>query len=367
MVHELRRHPGGQSVRRRPIRFQRARSRLPARLVCLRRPKICNPCFADGSTNIPLRLSERQPRSRASPAPQGPACEPGRGDRSVLLRRRLAPGLRDDHEAGARRKRKRRCDYLQPGIGRRDDRSRSRPCRAGRHDDRLGDRGARRLRQRLPGDCRQEDLPPTRPGTSTGTRTCTSQERPTRSISRRARPAASCTPGMPATASRVFFTTTDSLAVGPGRRQQRRPLRGGGEHAGRCHPQARVRGDDAAGRDHRRMRPCSQRSDGNNWNAVGALPSTDSCGVVAIGGGGGMPPQGRHRLLPVARRSSTGRAPGQPNLFVAPPGSAPSFVATLEAGKPLVRDAVQNSSKHVYGDFQVTPDGRYAAFASVRV
>jgi hypothetical protein len=56
---------------------------------------------------------------------------------------------------------------------------------------------------------------------------------------------------------------------------------------------------------------------------------------------------------------------GEPNLFVAQPGSPPHFVATLDPGNPAIHNAVYNNEVHSYGDFQVTPDGRFAAFATV--
>jgi hypothetical protein len=101
----------------------------------------------------------------------------------------------------------------------------------------------------------------------------------------------------------------------------------------------------------------------NNWNAVGPA-STDGCGVVAIGGGGGVgTSDGSAYFLSPEALDGDG-TPNAPNLFVARPGSAPAFVATLEPENPLVRDSVEESARHVYGDFQITPDGRYAAFAS---
>jgi hypothetical protein len=105
-------------------------------------------------------------------------------------------------------------------------------------------------------------------------------------------------------------------------------------------------------------------ADGNNWNAVGPASPND-CGVVAIGGGGGIAAgDGTAYFLSPEALDGSG-VQDQPNLFVVGPGATPHFVATLEPGNPLVRDAVQDSAKHVYGNFQVTPDGHFAAVASV--
>jgi hypothetical protein len=103
--------------------------------------------------------------------------------------------------------------------------------------------------------------------------------------------------------------------------------------------------------------------DGDNWNAVGA-DSPEACGVVAIAAGGGVARgDGTVYLLSPETLDGSGDS-DQPNLFAVRPGGNPEFVATLEPGNPLVRNAVSDSEVHRYGDFQVTPDGRYAAFAT---
>src|SRR5262249_57324541 len=54
----------------------------------------------------------------------------------------------------------------------------------------------------------------------------------------------------------------------------------------------------------------------------------------------------------------------EPNLFVDQPGSPPHFVATLDPGNPAIHNAVFNNEAHSYGDFQVAPSGKFAAFAT---
>jgi hypothetical protein len=168
--------------------------------------------------------------------------------------------------------------------------------------------------------------------------------------------------GMSADGSKVFFTTKDKLngtdtdesadlyeaAVGPGggpavitRLSTGTPPPVGDTNA--CDPAANV--------------------DGNNWNAVGGA-STNSCGVVAIAGGGGVASgDGTVYFFSPEKLDGSGTL-NEPNLFVVRPGSAPKFVATLEPNNPTVRDAVKDSEVHRYGDFQVTDDGGYAAFTS---
>jgi hypothetical protein len=104
-------------------------------------------------------------------------------------------------------------------------------------------------------------------------------------------------------------------------------------------------------------------SDGNNWNAVGGA-STDSCGVVAIAGGGGVAGEdGSVYFLSPEQLDGNGTQ-DEPNLFVASQGQAPHFIATLEEDNPAVRNGVADSEMHRYGDFQVTPDGNFAVFNS---
>jgi hypothetical protein len=169
--------------------------------------------------------------------------------------------------------------------------------------------------------------------------------------------------GMSADGSEVFFTTTDALVsadedtsadlyeaeVGPGGGPATLRLLSGPEPA----PAAgNVNGCDP-----------TANADGNNWNAVGGA-SPNTCGVVAVGGGGGVASDGGavYFLSPEAI-GGEGSA-NQPNLFVVQPGNAPQFVATLEAENPLVRDSVKDSEVHHFGDFQTTSDGEFAAFTT---
>jgi hypothetical protein len=104
-------------------------------------------------------------------------------------------------------------------------------------------------------------------------------------------------------------------------------------------------------------------SDGNNWNAVGGA-SADSCGVVAIAGGGGVAEEnGTVYFLSPEKLDGSGTT-NEPNLFVVEPGQPPVFVATLEPDNPTVRGGVADSEIHRYDVFQITPDGRYGAFNS---
>ena len=114
---------------------------------------------------------------------------------------------------------------------------------------------------------------------------------------------------------------------------------------------------------HRRQRATpTPAAPSSHWNnAAGA----DNCDVVAFAGGAGVAAgDGTVFFLSPEELDGSGTA-GEPNLFVARPGSAPHFVATLDPGNPAIHDAVYNNEVHSYGDFQVTPSGRFAAFATV--
>lgn len=103
--------------------------------------------------------------------------------------------------------------------------------------------------------------------------------------------------------------------------------------------------------------------DGNNWNAVGGA-SPDGCGVVPIAGGGGVAKDSRTAYFLSPEKLDGQGVNDAPNLFVARPGQAPRFVATLEADNDLVRDAVADGEVRRPGDFQLTPDGNVAVFVS---
>jgi hypothetical protein len=101
----------------------------------------------------------------------------------------------------------------------------------------------------------------------------------------------------------------------------------------------------------------------NNWNAIGAA-SPNNCGAVAFAGGAGVASgDGTIYFLSPEKLDGSG-VQNSPNLYVASPGAAPRFVATLEADNLAVNHAVTSSGTHSYGDFQVTPNGNFAAFAS---
>jgi hypothetical protein len=110
-------------------------------------------------------------------------------------------------------------------------------------------------------------------------------------------------------------------------------------------------------------------SGGEHWNTVGAAKN---CGIVAIGGGGGVASGdgsvyflSPEKLTPTCACLSPGDpALNQPNLYLAAPGQPLRFITTLEPEDPLVLDAVKEAEVRHTADFQVTRDGRFAAFPS---
>jgi hypothetical protein len=100
---------------------------------------------------------------------------------------------------------------------------------------------------------------------------------------------------------------------------------------------------------------------GPHWNSVGAGAD---CGVVAFAGGSGVAAgDGTVYFLSPEKLDGSGTQDA-PNLFVSRPGGAPHLVATLEPDNPAVLNAVRNNEVRSFADFQVTPSGDDAAFAS---
>jgi hypothetical protein len=97
------------------------------------------------------------------------------------------------------------------------------------------------------------------------------------------------------------------------------------------------------------------------WNN---LSGAANCDVLSFSGGAGVASgDGTIFFLSPEELDGQGVA-GSPNLFVRRPGAEPHFVATLEPGSPAVRDALENNEASGNGDIQVTPDGNDAVFGS---
>jgi hypothetical protein len=160
--------------------------------------------------------------------------------------------------------------------------------------------------------------------------------------------------GMTADGSKVFFTTADSLdgadgdsspdiyeAAVAGDGTVTLALVSSGTASPSCNPSANGKGP--------------------HWNSVGAAAD---CGAVAFAGGAGVAADnGTIYFLSPEKLDGTGTQDA-PNLFVRQPGSAPHRVTTLDPDNPAIVDAVRNNEVHSYADFQVTPSGEAAVFAS---
>jgi sugar lactone lactonase YvrE len=99
------------------------------------------------------------------------------------------------------------------------------------------------------------------------------------------------------------------------------------------------------------------------WNAG---EESGQCSIVAFAGGAGVAAQSGavFFLSPEKLDGSSNGIADEPNLYVAEVGRPPRFVATIDAGNVAIDHALHQSAVHSYGDFQVTPDGRFAAFNS---
>jgi hypothetical protein len=164
--------------------------------------------------------------------------------------------------------------------------------------------------------------------------------------------------GMSADGSRVFFVTPDSL-LGADSDTSADLYEAAVNAAGSV--TLRLLSDGASG-SVGQLDTCDPAGNelGNNWNAVGGS-SSDSCGVVAIAGGGGVAASGTVYFFSPEALDGEGTT-DQPNLFVVQPGGQPQFVTTLEAANPAIVHGVTDNEVHRFGDFQVAPNGRYAVF-----
>jgi hypothetical protein len=100
-----------------------------------------------------------------------------------------------------------------------------------------------------------------------------------------------------------------------------------------------------------------------HWNTVGAA---SNCDAVAIGGGGGIATTDGsiYFLSPELLDGPSKGTANQPNLYLARPGSAPRYITTLEANNQTVINSVSDPESFNYSDFQVTPSGDFAVFPS---
>lgn len=166
--------------------------------------------------------------------------------------------------------------------------------------------------------------------------------------------------GMTADGSTVYFATAASLAgdSDAGADLFRAAVGSGGASVTRVSTGSAGAGDGNA---------CAPvpGADGNHWNEPGAS-SAATCGVVAIGGGGGVASASGavYFLSPEQLDAGSAAVADQPNLYLAELGSPPQFVATLDPDNPLVSNAVAAAGQRETADFQTTADGRLAVFAN---
>lgn len=159
--------------------------------------------------------------------------------------------------------------------------------------------------------------------------------------------------GMTADGSKVFYTTTDRLL--PADTDESADIYEAEISPGGAVSLRLVSADGSGNSDNDACGP-------NSWNAVSG---DGKCGAVAIGGGAGVASASGtiYFLSPEQLDGSNGTADA-PNLYVERQGGRPQFVATLETDNPLVEDAVDASAVRHWADFDVTPSGDDAAFAT---
>lgn len=102
--------------------------------------------------------------------------------------------------------------------------------------------------------------------------------------------------------------------------------------------------------------------EGPDWNVLSGGPA--NCGVLGLAGGAGVASQdGTVFFLSPEKLDGSGTL-NAANLFAARPGGAPRHVATVEPDLGMTTNALNDSEVHRYQDFQVTGNGDFAVLAS---
>jgi DNA-binding beta-propeller fold protein YncE len=167
--------------------------------------------------------------------------------------------------------------------------------------------------------------------------------------------------GMSADGSRVFFTTKDKLTTEANQDTDTGADLYEAEVTEAGATLTRLSTGEAGAGNTDACDPVPNK-DGEHWNTIG---SETNCGVLAIGGGGGVAATDGSIYFLSPERLQTGLGTeNQPNLYLARPGSAPRFITTLSPEDSLVLDAVSEAATRHTADFQVTPSGEFAAFPS---
>ncbi|HEY7256482.1 MAG TPA: hypothetical protein VH476_07330 [Solirubrobacterales bacterium] len=159
--------------------------------------------------------------------------------------------------------------------------------------------------------------------------------------------------GMSADGSKVFFTTADKLL------------------AQDTDSSADVYEAAVDGSGNLSLRLLSVQSGGAASNSDGCTPTGEwntlsggpNCNAVGFAGGSGVASGDGTFYFLSPEVLDTGAQAGAVNLFVVRPGKNPAFVATIGETE-AVENAVGQNAVHSYGDFQVSPNGRYAMFAT---
>ncbi len=169
--------------------------------------------------------------------------------------------------------------------------------------------------------------------------------------------------GMTADGSAVFFTTVDALS-GDDHDSSADIYRADVSAAGAVSLSLVSAGAGAGNSDS--CDPVPAPGSGNNWNAPGPA-SANGCGAVAFAGGAGVARSGGAIFfLSPERLDGASGVEGEANLYLSAPGAPPRFVATLEPGSEAIRHAVYEGDESSFGDIQVSADGNFAAFSSSR-
>jgi hypothetical protein len=162
--------------------------------------------------------------------------------------------------------------------------------------------------------------------------------------------------GMTGDGTKVFFTTADKLADDT----DTSPDLFRADVSSASATVTRVSSGTGGGGNTDACNPVAGK-EGAHWNST---TGAANCGVAAFAGGAGIgSADGTVYFLSPEKLDGSGTADAA-NLFVARPGNAPHFIATIEATAEAVTNAVYNNEVHRFTDFQVSANGGFAVLAS---
>jgi len=313
-------------------------------------PDICDPCFGDGTTGIPLRLPDgsltqgmKGSLPVSDPEPEGVVAKPFSADGAHLVFASTDKFEEDGNSGqvsiydrnlntGVTRvvsKAPGGTTMTGPGIVQLDISRDGSRILLGQLVETVGGNDYFHLYMNVGASSKTIDLTP---GTTSGV----------------------LYSGMTGDGSTVFFTSTDPLIADGDNSADlfRAEVSATAATLSRVSTGSSGTGDTDA---------CTPAGD---WNVSSGGPD---CSIVAIGGGGGVASDDGtvYFFSPEKLDGSGNGTDGAPNLYAVRPGSPPNYVETFETTNPAIENGVSDPATGRTADFQVMSSGDHALLTSV--